>query len=233
VEVPEDPGVRITLVGERVQARPVEGNMEEVRLTVPGKALIEEIVIVEVTAEPALLVTLDGLALIEKSGTLTLNVTVAVWESSPSAPLTVIVYDPGRDAVHDSVEEPEPPAMVVELRLQFMLVDEVVTVRVTVSTKPLAGLTVIVEVSAELTFPVRLVGAASMLKSSIMKAAVVEWERVPLAPVIPRVYVPAMFELQETVAVPELARLPGEIKLQFKPAGIESVRPTVPANPFR
>jgi hypothetical protein len=78
VEVPDDPGVRITLVGERVQVRPVEGDMEEVRFTVPGKALTEEIVIVEVTAEPALLVTLVGLALIEKSGTLMLNVTVAV-----------------------------------------------------------------------------------------------------------------------------------------------------------
>jgi hypothetical protein len=77
VEVPDDPGVRITLVGERVQVRPVEGDMEEVRFTVPGKALTEEIVIVAVTAEPALLVTLVGLALIEKSGTLMLNVTVA------------------------------------------------------------------------------------------------------------------------------------------------------------
>jgi hypothetical protein len=78
VEVPEDPGVRITLVGERVQVIPVVGEMEELRFTVPGKALTEEIVMVEVTAEPALLVTLDGPALIEKSGTLMLKVTVAV-----------------------------------------------------------------------------------------------------------------------------------------------------------
>lgn len=42
-----------------------------------------------------------------------------------------------------------------------------------------------------------------------------------------------MFELQETLAVPEFERLPGEIAPQFKPAGMESVRPTVPANPFR
>jgi hypothetical protein len=72
------------------------------------------------------------------------------------------------------VEEPEPPRIVVELRPQFMLVDEVVTVRVTVSTKPFAGLSVIVEVSADLMFPVRLVGAAFRLKSSITKVAVVE-----------------------------------------------------------
>jgi len=69
VEVPEDPGVRITLVGDRVQVRVVEGDIEELRFTVPGKALTEETVIVEVTAEPALVVTPVGLAAIEKSGT--------------------------------------------------------------------------------------------------------------------------------------------------------------------
>jgi len=72
------------------------------------------------------------------------------------------------------VEEPEPPVIVVELRPQLMLVDEIVTVRVTVSTKPLAGLIVIVEVRAEFTFPVRLVGFASNAKSSITKDTVVE-----------------------------------------------------------
>jgi hypothetical protein len=148
--------------------------MEELNCTMPTKPLTDDTVIVDVVVEPALVVRLDGLALIEKSGTAMLNVTVAVWESDPSAPLTVTVYDPGIDVVHDSVEEPEPPAMVVELRPQLMLVDEAVTVRVTVSVKPLAGLIVIVEVSAEFTFPVRLVGFASIAKSSITKEAVVE-----------------------------------------------------------
>ena len=130
------------------------------------------------------------------------------------------------------MEEADPPGIVVGVRLQLMLVDEVVTDRVTVSEKPFAELTVIVEVSAEPIFPVRLVGAASIVKSSMVKAAVVEWERVPLVPVIPRVYVPGMVELQETLAVPEFVRLPGETGPQFKPAGIVSVRVTVPANPF-
>jgi hypothetical protein len=148
--------------------------MVEVNCTMPTKPLTDDTVIVDVVVKPAVVVRLDGLALIEKSGTAILNVTVALWESNPSAPLTVTVYDPGRDAVHDSVEEPEPPAMVVALRPQLMLVDEAVTVRVTVSTKPLAGLIVIVEVSAEFTFPVRLVGFASTAKSSITKEAVAE-----------------------------------------------------------
>jgi len=70
------------------------------------------------------------------------------------------------------VEEADPPGIVVGVRLQLMLVDEVVTDRVTVSEKPFAELTVIVEVSAEPIFPVRLVGAASIVKSSMVKAAV-------------------------------------------------------------
>jgi hypothetical protein len=70
--------VRLTLVGARVQVRPVEGDMEELRFTVPGKALTDETVTVEVTAEPAFVATLVGLAVIEKSGTLMLYVTVAV-----------------------------------------------------------------------------------------------------------------------------------------------------------
>jgi hypothetical protein len=52
--------------------------MEELRFTVPGKALTDETVIVEVTAEPAFVATPVGLAVIEKSGTLMLYVTVAV-----------------------------------------------------------------------------------------------------------------------------------------------------------
>ncbi len=65
--------------------------MEELNCTMPTKPLTEETVIVEVVVEPSLVVRLDGLALIEKSGTAMLNVTVAVWESDPSAPLTVTV----------------------------------------------------------------------------------------------------------------------------------------------
>jgi hypothetical protein len=70
--------VRVTLVGASVQVRPVAGDVEELRLTMPAKALTEEIVIVDVAAEPALVGTLVGLAVIEKSGTLMLYVTVAV-----------------------------------------------------------------------------------------------------------------------------------------------------------
>ena len=74
----EAPGVRVTLVGVRVQDRPVEGDVEELRFTVPGNALTDETVIVAVTAEPASVVKVTGFAVIVKSGTAMLNVTVVV-----------------------------------------------------------------------------------------------------------------------------------------------------------
>jgi len=71
-EVP-DP---VTLVGFRVQTRPVDGDTVAVRLTTPAKPLTAVTVIVEV-AVPATLIDAEvGLALIVKS--CTTNVTVAV-----------------------------------------------------------------------------------------------------------------------------------------------------------
>jgi hypothetical protein len=113
------------------------------------------------------------------------------------------------------------------------VVGDVVVVRVTVPPNPLAGLTVIVEFRVEPIFPVRLVGFAPTMKSSIMNVALEECESVPLVPVMVRVYVPAVVELQETLAVPEVVRLLGEIGLQLRPAGMESVRLTVPVKPLR
>jgi hypothetical protein len=52
----------VTLVGVRVQVRPVAGATEDVRLLVPVNPLIADTVIVEVPATPALTVTLVGLA---------------------------------------------------------------------------------------------------------------------------------------------------------------------------
>ena len=73
VEVPEVP--RVTLVGVRVQARPVAGETAAVKLTVPVKPWTEPTVIVEVPEAPASTVTLVGLAVTVKSWTV--KVTVA------------------------------------------------------------------------------------------------------------------------------------------------------------
>jgi hypothetical protein len=64
--VPEVPSV--TLVGLRVQVNPVDGDTDDVRLTVPVNPWTDVTVIVEVPVTPALTVTLVGLALIAKSG---------------------------------------------------------------------------------------------------------------------------------------------------------------------
>jgi len=63
---------RVTLVGARVHVNPVEGDTDDVRLTVPANPLIDVTAIVEVPAVPALTDTLVGLAVTEKSGTATL-----------------------------------------------------------------------------------------------------------------------------------------------------------------
>jgi hypothetical protein len=45
--------------------------------------------------------------------------------------------------VHERVETPEPPTILVIVKLQARFVELVTTVRVTVAEKPLTGLTVI------------------------------------------------------------------------------------------
>ena len=69
------------------------------------------------------------------------------------------------------MEAPEPPVMLVELRVQTRLVELVVTTRVTVPVKPLRGLTVIVEVAVAPALTLTLVGLAVIWKSG----ALVTW----------------------------------------------------------
>lgn len=102
---------------------------------------------VEVPETPALMLRVVGLAEIAKSGTSMLYVTVAEREREPLVPVRVTVYDPGAVAVQDRVLVPEPPVMVVEVRLHVMpLLGESASVRETVPVNPFAGVTVIVEV---------------------------------------------------------------------------------------
>ena len=65
------------------------GATEEVKVTVPVKPWRGATVIVEVAAVPAVVVTLVGLAVTEKSRTV--NVTVALWLVLPLVPVTVTV----------------------------------------------------------------------------------------------------------------------------------------------
>jgi hypothetical protein len=63
------------------------------------------------------------------------------------------------------VDVPDPPEMVVGLRLQERLVELVATVRLTVPVKPFSGDTVIVELPVPPAFMMTLVGLAEMEKS--------------------------------------------------------------------
>jgi hypothetical protein len=108
-----------------------------------------------------------------------------------------------------------------------------VSVRVTVPENVPIAVTVIVEV-AETPALTATGEVAAILKSLwlTVHVAVVEWESVPLVPVIVTVYVAAIVELQDSVAVPEFVTLPGVIAPQVRLAGTVSVRLTVPVNPF-
>jgi hypothetical protein len=67
--------------------------------------------------------------------------------------------------LHDRVELPEPPVILVEDREQIKLVELVVTAKVTVPVKPFSGAIVIVEVLLAPALTERLVGLAVTLKS--------------------------------------------------------------------
>jgi hypothetical protein len=67
--------------------------------------------------------------------------------------------------VHERVELPDPPGMVVWLRAHTRLVEFVVTARVTLPVNPLRAVTLIVELPAEPEFTATLVGLAFSVKS--------------------------------------------------------------------
>lgn len=72
---------------------------------------------------------------------------------------------PAIDAEHDNVDEPEPPATLVEDKVQARFVELVVTARVTVPVNPFTAATVIVEVPATPVLTDKLVGLAVIPKS--------------------------------------------------------------------
>jgi len=74
VDVPEVP--RVTLVGVRVQLIPVVGDVATVRLTVPVKPPMLATVIVELPDVPTGMESEVGLAVTEKSCTVTVTVAV-------------------------------------------------------------------------------------------------------------------------------------------------------------
>jgi hypothetical protein len=76
----------VTLEGERVQLRPVLGEMPVVSVTIPVNPWILVTNTVEIPDAPAFTMTLVGLTVTEKSWTVTAK--FAEWESTPLVPVT-------------------------------------------------------------------------------------------------------------------------------------------------
>jgi len=148
VEVPEVP--RVMLVGDRVQIRPLLGETEVVRLTVPVKLFCAVTVIVEVPDAPARTVTIVGFA-VTVYGVPELTGTTALPVRPTPVPVTFTLKVPGAEELQDRGEAPVgvPPLTVTLVgdRVQARPVDgEIDAVRVTVPANPLRDVTVMPEV---------------------------------------------------------------------------------------
>jgi hypothetical protein len=106
---------------------------------------------------------------------------------------------------------PDPPVILVVVRVHDKLVEFVVTARVTVPPNPFTGATVIVDVAATPVFTVTLFRLAETVKSWTLKVRVAEWDSEALVPVTRTRNVSADPNAQEIVAVPEPMTLFGEI----------------------
>ena len=87
--------------------------------------------------------------------------------------------------MHESVLVPDPPVMLVGLRVHVRPVaGETLVVRLTVPVKPLTGMTVIMDVPATPGVVLMTVGLANMVKSTTLTFIVaVVWDSDPLVPV--------------------------------------------------
>jgi hypothetical protein len=109
-----------------------------------------------------------------------------------------------------------------------------VSVSDTTPEKPFNAVIVIVDV-AELLTVTDAGDDAAIVKSTKLKVAVVDLVMAGevLVPVIVSVKVPALVELQDTVAVPEPVTLLGVMAPHVRPAGTVSVSDTTLENPLR
>jgi hypothetical protein len=219
------------------------------RVTVPEKPFNGDTVIVEVAAVPAVVVTLVGLAVVEKS--VKWNVTLVELVVVPLVAVTVAVSVSAVLELHDSVDVPlVPRVMLVVVKLQLAW-PVAVAARLTVPVNPPRDATVTVEVApAGPTFVVTLVGLALMLipgggpppwtVTDIGTVELVMSLLVPPVPVNVTEYVPAVVPEIATVTepVPPAVRVIEDagayVKVSTPPAGPVkgAVRATLPAKPF-
>jgi len=135
-----------------------------------------------------------------------------------------------------SVDDPEPPDMLLALRVGVRPVTGTVDVNVTVPVKPLTGAMVIVDVPELPAWIVKVAGFEVTVKlgvDDVMVKAVV-WVSDPPIPVTLTVNVPAAEAVHDKVAVPLLVKLE-EVRLHVIPVDGEavSVSETALVNPLR
>ena len=201
-----------------------------VSVTTPVNPLTAVMVMVETADWPALTAAGLDAVIVKSGGAPNVNVAVAEWTSEPLVPVIVTVKTFWVVALQLRVAVPEPVTVPGVIAPQVRPAGTV-SVRVTTPAKPFTAVIVIVEVAEE---PAGTAAGdvAAMVKSTKLNVAVAVWTSDPLVPVTVKVKVPAVVELQDTVAVPEPVTVPGVIAPHVRPAGTVSVSVTTPAKPF-
>jgi hypothetical protein len=178
----DDVPAPVTLVGFRVQLRPVDGDTVAESATAPLKLFTAVTVTVEVAVPPTLIDAEVGLALIVKSWTM--NATAAVWVKDPLVPVTVTVKVVAVVEEQDKVEVwLAPNTILAGVKVHVSPAGETAEVRATVPVNPLTGATVMVEVPEAPTLTLTLVGEAVTVKFVTVMATLAVWVRLPLVPV--------------------------------------------------
>jgi hypothetical protein len=192
VEVPVEPGVKLTLVGLRAAVAPVAvGETVADRATLPVNPRLPTVTVDVAEWLETMLAGLAADAVTVKSP-VTVTDTVAVWDSVPLAPVTVTVYVPaGVDAVVAIVRvlvpvEPGVRLILVGANVNVMPVAAGATAAES-ATLPVNPRLLAVIVEVALLPATKLAGVAAPAAIVKSPTTVIEtvavWDMVPLAPV--------------------------------------------------
>ena len=157
-----------TLVRVRVQVRPVAGEGDDVRVTVPVNPLTGATVIVDVPDAPVFVATLVGLALTVKS--MKVKVTAELRVREPLVPMIVIGKMPADTELQEKVAVAaagggDRLTLAGLIAPQDNPVGRGAKLRLTVPMNQFNGVTVMVELAVTPALTLRLVGLATIVKS--------------------------------------------------------------------
>ena len=202
-----------TTLPDRVTVHPVGAVEVKANATVPEKPLMLFTVIVDVLVTPATILNEAGLAVKEKSWTVT--GTVVVLDTPPLVPVTVT--ENGETPVAQVTDRTAP------VKLAVQAAGTVPATKVTVPVNPLIGVTVTVEVPATVARVV--IAGADKEKSWTVTRTVVVLDNAPLVPVT----------VTENGATPvaHVTERTAPVKLALQPAGtVPAEKLTVPVKPL-